>query len=207
MDNFVFKDCSWDKKLNENWNQEFGESLHFDYILKYPNSIVNLPKGSNHIQPFRICELVKTEKDAKIAVSYFEQRIDEYNKNIDKKYHKFEYHILYCEEKNTIPSAWWVALTPQCGGKGAALKWLCNHLNVRDDMRNRVIVCGDSGNDISMMNDERYRNVIMGNSSQALLSFYNENKETRNGKILLTRQHRTLGVIEGLNHFAKVILK
>ena len=206
---FVWKDESWRAQLNSNWNQKFAESLHYEYIDKYPDTMAPFPKESTHIEEFRVSVLVYTEEQAKRAVEFFQTRIAEYNKNIIRSNNKVEnvfmkYHCFYCMERKN--HTWWAAFTPEKGGKGAALDWLCHRLHITDNITDRLIICGDSGNDISMMLNQRHQAVIMGNSSVELKSFYdeNKNKQQRKNKMLLTKEHRTLGVIEGLKHFSKI---
>ena len=86
-------------------------------------------------------------------------------------------------------------------GKGSAVQFVCSRLQVDPE---NVIACGDSGNDISMLNLPKFHGVIVANSSNELLTYYdNFTEEKKQQYLYRSNKDRTQGVIEGLEHFAK----
>mmetsp|Transcript_58115 Transcript_58115/g.137003 ORF Transcript_58115/g.137003 Transcript_58115/m.137003 type:complete len:108 (-) Transcript_58115:50-373(-) len=86
---------------------------------------------------------------------------------------------------------------PLNADKGKAIRFLRNHLQVPGE---RVIVCGDSGNDIDMIREvceDGGRAVVVGNSRPELLSWVQaEGQATK--KIIHTTGTYASGVIEGV---------
>ena len=215
---FCWKDNFWEDNLKDGWDQEFAESLHWEYRSCYKDSFHETNTDQLHIEPFRVSVTVTNEEQAHGALEFLFKKIDNYNCNSnnndsdndkDKDSPKvFKHHTFHCLDPS---NEWfWVTMTPEFGGKGNALHWVLTHLemyqNNDDDLSlmNRVIVCGDSGNDISMMNlNKTHSNaVIVANCSTELRRFYYENKHDRKENVLLTTNNRTLGVMEGLKHFS-----
>ena len=226
--NEPFFDVFWNERMKFGWNQQLAESLFHDYNGKFKETVFELDDGRLNIEPFRVSLSVLTETDAKAALTFLDEKICEYNRyilktpnlsnsNQKKKQEMFQYHSFYCIDPTK--KFFWVAITPCFAGKGNALNWILNKLKMvgkkdeidRNAIENeksaiqtsKLIVCGDSGNDVSMMNHENSNVVIVANSSNELIEYYQEQKETRGSNIYLTNEHLTLGVIEGLEHFSK----
>ena len=79
---FYWFDESWSYKLNENWNQLYLEKLHKEWIKKNNKNLAPLPEGSNLIEKYRIALIVNTPEIAQEAENYFNNNVNEYNKNI-----------------------------------------------------------------------------------------------------------------------------
>ena len=85
-------------------------------------------------------------------------------------------------------------LLPQNGDKGLAVKFLRQRWNITAE---QTIVCGDSGNDISLFQGQE-KGLIVGNAKPELLQWYEENK---NDKLYLAKSGYAGGILEGLKYF------
>ena len=193
-----WNDASYENELCRAWNQEVAERIHDEAVEKF--ELLKLPKGSRSKEPFRIGLLCKGHKLAKEIEAFYAQRVKEYNKESGEQMeiHSFLAIERYMKEHD---DAFWSAMTPKNAGKGSAVEFLRKKLKMD---REQMIVCGDSGNDISMIGLDGYNAVIMKNSSCELLGFYEKNKEKLN--MIKTRNEKTLGVIEGLEHYGRSLL-
>lgn len=79
---------------------------------------------------------------------------------------------------------------PQGANKGSAARYLAHALRVPDE---RVIVCGDTGNDIAMFR-VGFRGIIVGNALPEL-------KALADGHAYLAHRHHAHGVLEGMLHW------
>lgn len=85
-------------------------------------------------------------------------------------------------------------LLPKNGDKGLAVKFLRQKWNIAADY---TIVCGDSGNDISMFQGQE-KGLIVANAKPELLQWYENNK---NNNLYLASSSCAGGILEGLKHF------
>jgi sucrose-6F-phosphate phosphohydrolase len=85
-------------------------------------------------------------------------------------------------------------LLPQNSTKGLAVQFLRRKWDIA---ASETIVCGDSGNDISMFIGAE-KGIIVGNAKPELLQWYEENK---NETLYLAQSSYAAGIIEGLKHF------
>ncbi len=86
---------------------------------------------------------------------------------------------------------------PSNADKGSAVKYLQEKWNVSAD--EKTVVCGDSGNDISLFSlaEERVRGIIVGNALPELREWYNNNKSDY---IYYAKSSCAEGILEGLTH-------
>ncbi|MGL5065080.1 MAG: HAD family hydrolase, partial [Microcoleus sp.] len=77
---------------------------------------------------------------------------------------------------------------------GNALTYLQKRLQIRSEA---TLVCGDSGNDISMFEQDA-RGVIVGNALSELLDWY---RRYGNPNHYLARSKCAGGIMEGMKHF------
>ncbi len=85
-------------------------------------------------------------------------------------------------------------ITPIGANKGLAIKWLQSQLNVSELP---VLVCGDSGNDISMY-EHNFWGVIVNNAQPELLDWH---KNHPNDRVLLAKSNYASAILEALYHF------
>jgi sucrose-6F-phosphate phosphohydrolase len=82
-------------------------------------------------------------------------------------------------------------IVPASAGKGRALTWLCDRLGVS---LSRVLVAGDSGNDISMFLLPGVKGVVVQNALPELLA------QVLKLDVFVAQQSMADGVLEGLRH-------
>lgn len=83
-------------------------------------------------------------------------------------------------------------ILPHHAAKGGALTWLCNRLRIPLD---RVLVAGDTGNDISMFRLAGVRSIIVANALPELLEATVDRASYRSHSSLAD------GVLAGLHHY------
>ncbi len=112
-------------------------------------------------------------------------------------------HLFYSRERGS--ENYWSTMTPAGAGKGKAVDFLRQRFLC--ETGENFILCGDSGNDISMLSLPKYYGVVVNNASVELMDFYESQVEKQGLWITLARQNRTLGVIEGLELYSQKISK
>ncbi len=86
-------------------------------------------------------------------------------------------------------------ILPRHGDKGLAVQYLRSLWEI-DAMQ--TVVCGDSGNDISLFSYNEERGIIVGNAKSELLQWHNDNPANYH---YLAQAFCAGGILEGLNHF------
>ena len=81
---------------------------------------------------------------------------------------------------------------PKHANKGAAAAHLAQHWDIPAE---RVIVAGDSGNDLAMF-QQGFRGIVVGNGHEVL-------KSLRSDRVYVARQPHAAGVVEGLNFWLR----
>jgi sucrose-6F-phosphate phosphohydrolase len=111
------------------------------------------------------------------------------------------YQVVVDEIRNRLGSNYdvvysgnlYLDVLPSGINKGTAIEFLFNFWQLP---KTSVIACGDSENDISML--ERYKAIIVGNATQELLKWYGNDE---NPEIYVAKDPYANGLIEGLSHF------
>jgi len=83
-------------------------------------------------------------------------------------------------------------ILPQRGNKGTAVRFLQEQLAIAPE---RTVVCGDSGNDLSMFTPKQSQGIIVGNAKPELREWY---QSTQPNHVYLARGHYANGILEGL---------
>jgi sucrose-6F-phosphate phosphohydrolase len=86
-------------------------------------------------------------------------------------------------------------ILPRRANKGAATTFLQQKLNIAPE---KTVVCGDSGNDLSLFQDANSRGVIVGNARPELLDWHHANPS---GDRYLAQARCAGGILEGLHYF------
>jgi sucrose-6-phosphatase len=86
-------------------------------------------------------------------------------------------------------------ILPRTANKGAATAFLQHRLGLTSD---QTVVCGDSGNDLSLFRDVRSRGVIVGNARPELLDWHHANPSRDR---YLAQAPCAGGILEGLHYF------
>jgi sucrose-6-phosphatase len=89
-----------------------------------------------------------------------------------------------------------VDIVPEAGNKGKATEYIREKLQMGLE---QTVVCGDSGNDISLFEHQEH-GVIVGKARQELLDWYEANK-MKKPHLYKANAHCARGIIEGLDHF------
>lgn len=93
-------------------------------------------------------------------------------------------------------------LVPVEAGKLQALEYARRTLGFAPE---QTVACGDSGNDIDML-EGRHRSIVVGNAHPVLLEWAEARQRSlaggaQGGELLVTAAHRAHGILEGLRSF------
>ncbi|MEB3210869.1 MAG: sucrose-phosphate phosphatase [Leptolyngbyaceae bacterium] len=86
-------------------------------------------------------------------------------------------------------------ILPKNGNKGAAVAFLQQKMRMNGD---RTVVCGDSGNDLSMFQQTQAKGIIVGNAKSELRDWH---QTQASEDTYLARARCAGGILEGLHHF------
>ena len=158
---------------DNNWSQIIAQGWARDKITQLLADIKELTQQGEEWQ-------------TEFKVSYFlrenpTQVLQEINKRMPPA--QLKAHIIYSADQ-------FLDFLPPLAGKSQAAEYVAGKLGVRIE---KVIVCGDSGNDLDMFNSG-FKGIIVGNAHAELKSFKGENAYHAIGEY-------SAGIIEGLRHF------
>ncbi|MEA5511242.1 sucrose-phosphate phosphatase [Crocosphaera sp. UHCC 0190] len=163
-------DLAWANEVSEGWDREgiCAIASHFSDLLLQPQSEQTPFKISYYLSESIADEIIPRLKS-------------------DLAHHNLLTQIIYS-------ASYALDILPINGGKGSALQYLRNKWGIAAD---KTVVCGDSGNDISLFQGEE-RGIIVGNAKPELLQwYYNHQTPFR----YLAKDHYAAGILEGLTHF------
>ncbi|MCC0179109.1 sucrose-phosphate phosphatase [Waterburya agarophytonicola K14] len=163
-------DPEWAKILSQGWNRAeiVAIASQFEELQSQPKSEQNPFKIS-----YYLAEAVARETIAKLKATLGENG--------------FKVKIIYSAGQD-------LDLLPRNGDKGLAVKFLRQRWDISAE---KTIVCGDSGNDISMFQGEE-KGLIVGNAKPELVQWY---EECKNNNLYLAQSACAGGILEGLKHF------
>ena len=163
-------DPEWAQVLSQGWNRNKIVEIasQFPELQSQPQSEQNPFKIS-----YYLAEAVAKETIVKLQTAL--------------KEHGFKLKLIYSAGQD-------LDLLPTNGDKGLAVKFLRRRWDVAAE---RTIVCGDSGNDISMFQGQE-KGLIVGNAKPELLQWY---REHQNHSLYLAQSACAGGILEGLKHF------
>lgn len=159
--------------------------------------ILNWPQVSNwDIQKIKsllahipALELQPTHGQRQYKVGYFLENNKQALHLVEEALKDYPVEIVYCQ-------GIYLDILPKGSHKGGSIRFLSKLWNI--DARN-IITCGDSGNDISML--EGNKAVIVGNAKKELLEWAASSRLTNT---YMAHNKYASGIIEGLTHY-KVI--
>ena len=164
-------DRGWEDKLSHGWDR--------DTILAITANFANLVKQPESEQrPYKVSFFL-TEDAAQEVISQLEYLLQEKGLDIN---------LIYSAGAD-------LDILPRHGNKGLAVKYLRSLWEI-DAMQ--TVVCGDSGNDISLFGQEEERGIIVKNATSELLQWHKENPANYH---YLAQARYAGGILEGLNHF------
>jgi len=164
-------DPEWAKILAQGWDRSRIMAIadRFEHLQSQPNSEQNPYKIS-----YYLAEAVAEETLSNLSAALNDEG--------------FEIKLIYSAGQD-------LDLLPKNGDKGLAVQFLRHKWNIAPE---KTIVCGDSGNDISMFEGQE-RGLIVANAKPELLQWYEANRDDSN---YLAKSDCAGGIIEGLQHFS-----
>ncbi|WP_009632707.1 sucrose-phosphate phosphatase [Synechocystis sp. PCC 7509] len=164
-------DNGWSDKLSPGWNREhiLATTAHFADLVMQPDS---------EQRPYKVSFLL-TEDSAQEVLPQLKLYLQQ--QGLDTK-------LIYSAGVD-------LDILPRHGDKGLAVQYL---RSLWDIEAQQTVVCGDSGNDISLFSQTEERGIIVGNAKSELLQWHNENGADYH---YLAQAFCAGGILEGLNHF------
>jgi sucrose-6-phosphatase len=163
-------DQEWADILSEGWNREeiMAIANQFSDLQCQPNSEQN---------PFKISYY--------LAEAAAERTLEQLKAALQSG--GFEIKLIYSAGQD-------LDLLPKNGDKGLAVQFLRRRWQISPE---KTIVCGDSGNDISMFEGQE-KSLLVANAKAELLEWYEANQNSNN---YLAKSDCAGGILEGLKHF------
>jgi mannosylfructose-6-phosphate phosphatase len=168
--------CRDQPSLRQAYATSLGQAFDKDKIV----SIMSAVPGAS-VQPDRYQHDLKSSwylHDAsETDISDIERRLVE--NDIDAR-------IVYSSARD-------LDILPRSADKGAAIQWLCNHLDIGLD---EVVVAGDTGNDRAMFEVPDVRGIVVSNALPELKAFAKDKDH-----IFSAQKAEADGVMSGLRHW------
>ena len=163
-------DPEWAAILAQGWNREEIVEIasQFEHLQSQPNSEQN---------PYKISYY--------LAEAVAKETIDQLRSALQER--GYTVKLIYSAGQD-------LDLLPKNGDKGLAVKFLRQKWNIDPE---QTIVCGDSGNDISMFKGQE-KGLIVSNAKPELLQWYQSNAGDNH---YLASVPCAGGILEGLQHF------
>jgi sucrose-6-phosphatase len=163
-------DQEWADILAQGWNRQeiVAIASQFSDLQSQPNSEQN---------PFKISYY--------LAEAVAETTIEQLQAALQAR--DFEIKLIYSAGQD-------LDLLPKNGDKGLAVQFLRRRWQIPPE---KTIVCGDSGNDISMFEGQE-KSLLVANAKAELLEWYKANQNSNN---YLAKSDCAGGILEGLRHF------
>ncbi|WP_319423215.1 sucrose-phosphate phosphatase [Pleurocapsa sp. FMAR1] len=163
-------DPEWANILSQGWNRQ-----EITAIASQFSELQSQPKSEQN--PFKISYY--------LAQAVAKQTIASLTSALSEK--GYDIKLIYSAGQD-------LDLLPKNGDKGLAVQFLRQKW---DFSASTTIVCGDSGNDISMFKGQE-KGLIVSNAKDELLQWYEANK---NDSLYLAQSACAGGILEGLKHF------
>jgi sucrose-6-phosphatase len=168
------KDPVWADKLSQQWNR--------DAIVSVTRSFPDLiPQSLQEQNPFKISFCLNRPQNSSI--------LKELQTELDRS--NLIYKIIFSSNRD-------VDILPHNADKGLAISYLRERLQIPAEL---TLVCGDSGNDISLF-QQGTLGVIVSNARSELIDWYSSNKQPN---LYLASSPYAEGILEGLRYFKLLI--
>lgn len=168
--------CRDQPSLRQAYAASLGQAFDTNKIVSVMSSV---PGAS--VQPERYQHALKSSwylHDAsKSEISDIERRLIE---------NDIEARIVYSSNRD-------LDILPRAADKGAAIQWLCNHLDIGLD---EVVVAGDTGNDRAMFELPGVRGIVVSNALPELRALAVDKDD-----IFCAPKAEADGVMSGLRHW------
>jgi sucrose-6F-phosphate phosphohydrolase len=119
-------------------------------------------------------------------VGYFLKDNEHVFRLVQKTLKDYPAEVVYCQ-------GIYLDVLPKGSHKGGSIRFLAEQWQIDAD---DIIACGDSGNDISMLKENKA--IIVGNARDELLQWVNKSKPTNT---YMAQASFAGGIIEGLKHY------
>lgn len=162
-------DVNWANYLSKDWDVEIVKQIAANYTQLEPQT--KSEQGS-----FKVSFLLKRQHID--ILEDLKQELAAQN---------IKAQVIYSSNRD-------VDVLPERSGKGKALNYVREALGVP---HNRTVVCGDSGNDITLFTENTF-GIIVGNARPELKKWYKDNKRKN---LYLAKGRCAGGILEGLRHF------
>lgn len=164
-------DPQWSAQLSAGWNR---------------TEIVTIAEGFPELTPQPASEQTPFKASYFLDESAAETVLPKLEK--DLKAYGLEVQVIYSSGVD-------LDILPRTANKGAATAFLQQQLGLAAD---QTVVCGDSGNDLSLFRDVQSRGVIVGNARPELLDWHHAHPSRDR---YLAQAHCAGGILEGLHYF------
>jgi sucrose-6-phosphatase len=163
-------DPMWAEVLSTNWDR--------DQVLAIASQFDLTPQPTSEQRPFKVSYFL-AEAIAIEVLPNLQALLDAKGLNAQ---------LVYSGSRD-------LDILPRRANKGKALTFVQEKLNISPD---RTVVCGDSGNDLSMFCDRAEWGIIVGNAMPELLTWHHANP---NNHRYLAKKSCANGILEGLQYF------
>jgi sucrose-6-phosphatase len=164
-------DTAWEEQLSHNWYRE--------KVMDVANQFADLkPQPQSEQRPFKISYYLSPNV-APAVIIQLQQLMEQEGLMVE---------VIYSGNKD-------LDIIPQGGNKGKAVQFL--KLRYQVDSAN-IVVCGDSGNDISLFQYGIERGIIVGNARSELRLWHQLNPADYH---YLAVADCAAGILEGLTYF------
>jgi sucrose-6F-phosphate phosphohydrolase len=164
-------DADWAEKLSAGWNR--------NVILSTTANFPQLePQPDSEQRQFKVSFYLKQEESGEV-LPQLESMLQAADLDIQ---------LIYSSGVD-------LDIVPRKSGKGLAVQFLRHKWNFSAET---TVVCGDSGNDITLFAVGNERGIIVGNARPELLDWYNDNPADYR---YLAKDFCAGGILEGLQYF------
>ena len=172
------KDQDWATRVSEDWDR--GAIAHL--LKSFPTLI---PQSQAEQNPWKISycfssfnNLLENSLDNSQIINNLRSQLATANLTAQ---------VIFSSDRD-------VDILPQNSGKGLAVTYLMQKLQINPQ---NTLICGDSGNDITMF-EQQTLGVVVGNSQPELLEWYRTNSSPNH---YLARSPYAHAIWEAMNHF------
>lgn len=164
-------DVSWQQKISQAWDRDLivATCAHFADLVPQPDT---------EQRPFKVSFFLSPTASQEV-LPQLESLL--HQQGLDVK-------LIYSTGQD-------VDILPRYADKGLAVQFLRQQWQFTPE---QTVVCGDSGNDISMFAQSDLRGIIVGNASLELLQWHHANEREYH---YLAQAYCAGGIVEGLNYF------
>jgi len=165
-----YPELGWQNHIDRGWDR--------DKVARALDNFPGLQSQSDREQnPWKLSFNLLGE-DHKLTINQIQTRLLNFGLNCN---------IIFSSKNN-------LDIVPIHANKGLGILWLKQQLGITNLP---TLVCGDSGNDISMY-EHGFLGVIVKNAQPELLDWYQQNPSSN---IFLSAQAYAWAILDGLNHF------